>query len=91
VSWQDYTKGVSTPNLFRTDFIVQSNTLARIELCDAEDPADVTEAYILPPVLADWYSQTMKVLLWKSLFANYTGKFIHFYDNSGIFRKAAAL
>ena len=91
VSWQDFTVGVSNPNLYRTDLLVQTNSFARFELANSDDPATTTEAYILPPVVADWSAGSAKVLLWKSLFAGYAGKYIHFFDAEGVFRKAVAL
>ena len=50
-----------------------------------------TASFILPPSIADWTASSIKVLLWKSLFSNYTGKYLHFFDSDGIFRKAVTL
>lgn len=90
-SWQDYTKGLVSPGVERTDFFVQVGSLARVELSNGATPATATEAYILPPVIAEWTSTSIKVLLWKSLFTGYTGKYLHFFDATGTFRKAVAI
>lgn len=91
ISWQDFTVGVTNPNLFRTDFFAQTNSFARFELANSDDPSTTTESYILPPILAEWTAGAVKVRLWKSLFANYTGKYVQFFDASGVFRGAVAL
>lgn len=91
VSWQEYTVGVLSPNLHRTDFFVQVGTFARVELSDGDSPSTATSSFILPPSVADWSSRSIKVLLWKSLFTDYSGKYLHFFDSEGLFRKAVAL
>jgi len=55
------------------------------------DTFTATASFILPPTLLEWSAQSIKVRLWKSLFANYTGKHFHFFDENGTFRKAVAL
>ena len=90
-SWQDFTVGILNKRLHRTDFFVQIGTFARVEISDGDSPETATSSFLLPPVIADWSATSITVLLWKSLFTNYEGKFIHFFDADGTFRKAVAL
>lgn len=90
-SWQEFTVGILNSRMHRTDLMVQVGTFARVELSDGDSPATATASFILPPVIAEWTSQSIKVLLWKSLHSSYVGKYIHFFDSNGVFRKAVAL
>lgn len=90
-SWQDFTVGISNQALYRTDIMIQIGSLARLELANSDDPSTTTAAHVLPPFLVDWSTSSAKVLLWKGLFSDYAGKYLHFFDSDGVFRKAVAL
>jgi hypothetical protein len=73
----------------RSDIYWQIGSLARFELADAPTPAEALASYVLPPI--SYGANQVAVHLWKSMFASYSGKYIHFYDDAGVFRKAVAL
>lgn len=53
------------------------------------NPVDYGEAYVLPR--KTWGALSCTLHLSRGLFPDYSGKYIHFYDDLGAFKGATAL
>ena len=63
----------------RTDFIFQIGSSARFMIANTDDPATMTEAYDLPIQIKS--TTKAEFVLWKSRFANFTGKYLMYFDD----------
>ena len=91
ISFQAYYMFTYLSELWNADTLIQRGSFARVELADTNHPDTCTEAYVLPPVLANWTSNSIEVHLWKSLAPSYTGMHLHVYNSSNIFEGALSL
>jgi len=87
--FQEFFDNGNDVKLYRTDQIIQIGSFARFEIADSDDPSTMTESYNLP--FKSWSSGKCTLHLWRAFFSEYQGKYIHFYDDDGVFRNSVQL
>lgn len=86
---QCYAQFCTDPEIWRTDYFYQVGTFARFELANGATPATTTDAKILPPTA--WAGNSVSLRLYKQMFTDYSGKYIHYYDSNGDFVTGVAI
>ena len=88
---QSYIKDIKDLDLYITDYYIQVGSYARFELADGATPATSTDSKILPPDTASWSNNSATVHLYKQMFSDYSGKYLHYYDIDDNFVTGVAL
>jgi len=88
---QTYIKDIEDLDLYITDYYIQVGSYARFELADGATPATSTDSKILPPETASWSNNSATVHLYKQMFSDYSGKYLHYYDIDDNFVTGVAL
>ena len=86
--FQDYYDNMNgSRSTWRRDTFTQYGSLARIQIGDASTPATSSFNYVAP-IVGRVDANTIQILFWKSLFADWDGLWLHYFNQAGVYVKS---